>query len=78
MELLYKDITDKIIKSFYKVYNELGFGFLEKVYRNALYLELVGLGFYCEKTKIGVNQFNLIHPCSNGILSITPRHIIYR
>jgi GxxExxY protein len=51
MDLLHKDITDKIIKSFFKVYNELGFGFLEKVYRNALYLELVGLGFYCEKQK---------------------------
>ena len=43
MDLLYKDITDKIIKSFYKVYNELGFGFLEKVYQNAMYLELVDL-----------------------------------
>jgi hypothetical protein len=28
MELLIKDITVKIIKSFYTVYNELGFGFL--------------------------------------------------
>ena len=28
MELLHKDITVKIIKSFYNVYNELGFGFL--------------------------------------------------
>src|ERR1039457_2737913 len=51
MDLLYKDITDKIIKSFYKVYNELGFGFLEKVYQNAMYLELVALGFVCEKQK---------------------------
>jgi hypothetical protein len=41
MDLLHKDITDKISKSFYKVYNELGFGFLEKVYQNAMYLELV-------------------------------------
>ena len=51
MELLHKDITDKIIKSFYNVYNELGFGFLEKIYQNALYLELVGQGFFCEKQK---------------------------
>jgi len=32
MELLHKDLTEKIIKSFFNVYNELGFGFLEKVY----------------------------------------------
>ena len=35
-----KEITDLIIKSFYAVYNRLGFGFLEKVYENALILEL--------------------------------------
>ena len=34
------DITGQIIKAFYKVYNTLGFGFLEKVYENALFLEL--------------------------------------
>jgi len=37
---LHKELTDKIIKAFYNVYNELGFGFLENVYQNALYLEL--------------------------------------
>ena len=44
IELLHKDITEKIIKAFYTVYNELGFGFLEKVYRNSLYLELIAMG----------------------------------
>ncbi len=34
--MLYAEITDKIISSFYKVYNTLGYGFLEKVYENAL------------------------------------------
>jgi len=51
MELLHKKITDKVIKAFYKVYNELGFGFLEKVYENALFLELIAMGLYCEKQK---------------------------
>ncbi len=37
---LHSDITALIIKAFYKVYNKLGFGFLEKVYENALLLEL--------------------------------------
>ena len=30
----HKDITDKIIKGFYEVYNELGDGFLESAYDN--------------------------------------------
>lgn len=51
MELLHKDITDKIIKSFYTVYNELGYGFLEKVYENAMFLELISTGLYCQKQK---------------------------
>lgn len=51
MDLLHKEITDKIIKAFYKVYNELGFGFLEKVYENALFIELESMGLICEKQK---------------------------
>jgi GxxExxY protein len=34
------NITELIIKAFYKVYNTLGYGFLEKVYKNALAIEL--------------------------------------
>jgi GxxExxY protein len=40
MKLLHEEITEKIIKSYYKVYNTLGYGFLEKVYENALAIEL--------------------------------------
>ena len=42
--LLHEEITDIIIRCFYKVYNELGFGFLEKVYENALFIELKNCG----------------------------------
>jgi GxxExxY protein len=35
----YKELTDKIIRIFYKVYNKLGYGFLEKVYENAMIIE---------------------------------------
>lgn len=45
MELLHKEITEKIIKAFYKVYNTLGYGFLEKVYENAMAIELRKMGF---------------------------------
>lgn len=45
--LLHQEITDVILKSFYKVYNELGFGFLEKIYENALMIELRNNGLQC-------------------------------
>ncbi|BFG69781.1 GxxExxY protein [Sediminibacterium sp. KACHI17] len=33
-------LTNKIIRCFYTVYNQLGFGFLEKVYEKSLLIEL--------------------------------------
>ena len=47
---LHGECSSQIIKSFYSVYNELGFGFLEKVYQNSLIVELKKAGFYCEKS----------------------------
>ena len=47
--LLHEEITDIIIRCFYKVYNELGFGFLEKVYENALLIELKNNGLESAK-----------------------------
>jgi len=35
----YKELTEKIIKIFYRVYNKLGYGFLEKIYENAMMIE---------------------------------------
>jgi len=35
----YKEMTEKIIAIFYRVYNKLGYGFLEKVYENAMLIE---------------------------------------
>lgn len=46
-KLLHSEITEIIIKAFYNVYNELGYGFLEKVYENAMLLELKELGLDC-------------------------------
>jgi len=36
----YEEITRKIIGSAYQVFNQLGFGFLESVYKKALLIEL--------------------------------------
>lgn len=51
MELLHKDLSEKIIKCYFKVYNTLGYGFLEKVYENALAIELrkMGLNVRCQQ-----------------------------
>lgn len=40
----HSDITDQIIKAFFTVYNSLGYGFLEKVYENAMLIELDKIG----------------------------------
>ena len=53
-------ITSLIIKCFYKVYNTLGFGFLEKVYQNALYLELVSEGLRVNKQQQIIVYYNKI------------------
>lgn len=51
MELLHEELTDVIIKTFYEVYNELGYGVLERVYQNALYLELKSKGLNVESQR---------------------------
>ena len=51
MEYKYRELTDRIIQAFYCVYNELGFGFLENVYQNALFYELQNRGFKVEPQK---------------------------
>jgi GxxExxY protein len=46
--LKHGEVTEKILKAFYKVYNALGHGFLEKVYQNAMVLELRRIGVEVE------------------------------
>jgi GxxExxY protein len=45
------DVTEKIIGAFFTVYNRLGYGFSEKVYENALALELEIAGLKVEQQK---------------------------
>jgi GxxExxY protein len=49
--LLEQKLTEQIIKVYYDVYNELGYGFLEKVYQNAMFIELKSRGFFVEAQK---------------------------
>ncbi|MDB5283584.1 MAG: 3 family protein [Bacteroidota bacterium] len=66
----HSEITEKVIEAFYKVYNTLGYGFLEKVYENAMVIELKKMGldavaqhpisvFYSEK-EVGVYFADLL------------------
>lgn len=53
-EYKYKELSEKIIAAAFKVHNELGHGFLEKVYQNALAVELEenGINYELEKPLI--------------------------
>lgn len=48
---LHSEISKKILKAYYNVYNTLGFGFLEKVYENAMMIELNKLELNCNQQK---------------------------
>ncbi len=48
MEIQHKEITEQIIGAAFEVHNQLGSGFLEKVYKNAMQVELSQRGLKCE------------------------------
>lgn len=51
MNFQHVDLTEAIIGAFYDVYNSLGYGFLEKVYENALAIELKHKGYKATQQK---------------------------
>lgn len=51
MNYIHSEITGLILKAFFNVYNELGYGFLEKVYERAMVLELKNLNLDVEEQK---------------------------
>ena len=65
-----EELTRIIIKAFYKVYNTLGYGFLERVYHKALELELRNMGLtvhykrrievYYEGVQVGLYEADLV------------------
>ncbi|MDR3705967.1 MAG: GxxExxY protein [Paludibacteraceae bacterium] len=50
-EIVPKELVDIILSEFYIVHNDLGYGFLERVYQNALYFALKDEGLKCETEK---------------------------
>ena len=51
-----KELTEKIIGCAYKVYNQMGFGFLESVYEKCLLMELNKAGL-CAEAQCPINVF---------------------
>ena len=47
--LKHEEHTEKIIKVFYDVYNELGHGFLESVYERAMEIALIQAGMTVQR-----------------------------
>ena len=47
----HKEITEKIIGCAYRVYNQMGFGYLESVYEKCMLIELRKAGFDIESQK---------------------------
>ena len=50
-KMKYQKLTENIIKAAYTVHNILGYGFLEKVYQNALVIELAKRGIKADSEK---------------------------
>lgn len=48
-KLLHVELTEKIIGVYYDVYNEVGHGFLETVYRNAMQIGLTEAGLLVQR-----------------------------
>lgn len=49
--MLHGELTSKIIRAFFRINDKLGYGFLEKVYENAMLVELRDNGLQVEKQK---------------------------
>ena len=47
----FKELTEKIIGCAYRVYNKMGFGFVERVYEKCMLIELSKAGIHAESQK---------------------------
>ena len=57
----HKQLTEAIIGAAFEVHNVLGYGFLEKVYQNAMQVELIQRGHKCQtESQIKVRYKNAV------------------
>ncbi len=81
-ELLYKDLTEKIIKVFLDVYNHLGYGYSKDVYIEALAYEMHKQGLVYEKQEpveifykeIKVGQYSIDFINEDKVLLLIDTH----
>jgi GxxExxY protein len=81
-ELLYKDLTEKIIKVFLEVYNQLGYGYSKDIYIEALAFEMHTQGLVYEKQEpieifykeIKVGQYTLDFINEEKVLLLVDTH----
>ena len=59
-EYKHSEITEKIIAAAYTVHKQLGYGFLEKVYKNALIIELENLSLKC-RAEASMHEVQLVN-----------------
>jgi GxxExxY protein len=69
-DLIEPELTGSIIGAFYHVYNQLGYGFLEKIYAEALARTLrrrghvvdreVRIPIYCDEEQVGLQKIDMM------------------
>ena len=75
MDYEHKEITEKIIKCCYNVYNKMGFGYLESVYEKCLLIELEKEGLKFENQK-PINVFYDGRPVGQFVADIVVENVI--
>lgn len=75
-QLVHQALTAQIIKGFFEVYNELGFGFLESAYQNALPIALRELNLHCQREVSLPVKFRGITVCEYRADLIVNKHVI--
>lgn len=58
-DLIHKELSYKIVGALFAVYNNLGFGYPEKIYQKALVEELRGLGLSFKRESFSRVRFNI-------------------
>ena len=73
---LYKDLTDKILRACYNVHNGLGCGFFEKVYQEALAIELTEMNTLFEAQLI--NYMKATHIKVGYLINFGQERLYYK
>lgn len=71
----YDKLTEKIIGCAYRVYNKMGFGYLESVYEKCMMIELEKAGVKAEN-QVPINVFYDGHEVGNFIADILVEGIV--